>query len=107
MSTLTMNWTQQCTPPCEPRCAARKPAASPLWQLAPKQPRRLAAARAARWLRLREGEAWITADGRRGAPAPEDWWLVAGQTLRLPAGMSVVVEGWPGASFELLEEPPA
>ena len=79
----------------------------PLWRLAAGQALHLPAVRIARWLRLREGQLWITADGRRGGPPPEDWWLAPGQSLRLPAGTPVLAESWGAASFELLEEPAA
>lgn len=108
MSSSTMNGAQEWTVPCEGRggasCKAVARGAGPLWQVAAGRPRRLAAVRTARWLRLHEGELWITADGRRNAPPPEDWWLSAGQSLRLPPRTAVLVEGWPTASFELLEE---
>lgn len=81
--------------------------ATPMWRLAPGQTVQLAPARGARWLRLREGQLWVTADGRPDAPPPEDWWLAPGDSLRLPAGTAVLAEGWPAASFELLEEPQA
>ncbi|WP_428420331.1 DUF2917 domain-containing protein [Methylibium sp.] len=79
--------------------------AMPLWQLGSGQTLRLPATRSARWLRLREGRLWVTAEGRVGAPPPEDWWLAPGQSLRLPAGTEVLAEGWSAASFEVLEEP--
>jgi len=80
---------------------------SPLWRLSRGQTVQLPATRAARWLRLREGQLWITADGRADAPPPEDWWLSPGECLRLPAGTAVLAEGWAATSFELLEEPRA
>lgn len=80
--------------------------ATPLWQLVAGQALRLPASRGARWLRLREGRLWVTAEGRVDAP-PEDWWLVPGESLRLPAGTEVLAEGWSVASFEVLEEPGA
>jgi hypothetical protein len=78
-----------------------------LWQVTPGQALTLPAARTARWLRLREGRLWVTADGRPDAPPPEDVWLTAGDSLRLPPGAAVLAEGWPAASFEVLEEPRA
>ncbi|HEU4457882.1 MAG TPA: DUF2917 domain-containing protein [Methylibium sp.] len=53
-----------------------------------------------RRLRLVEGRLWLTEEGRR-----EDHWLEAGDSLRLEPGRSVLAEGWPTASFEVLEEP--
>lgn len=81
--------------------------AEPVWRLGSGQTLRLQATRNARWLRLREGRLWVTAEGRLGAQPPEDWWLAAGQSLRLPAGTEVLAEGWSAASFEVLEEPAA
>lgn len=79
----------------------------PVWRLVRGQTLRLQAARNTRWLRLREGRLWVTAEGRLGGQIPEDWWLAAGQSLRLPAGTEVLAEGWSVASFEVLEEPTA
>lgn len=79
----------------------------PVWRLVRGQTLRLQAARNTRWLRLREGRLWVTAEGRLGGQIPEDWWLAAGQSLRLPAGTEVLSEGWSVASFEVLEEPAA
>ncbi|MBN9204467.1 DUF2917 domain-containing protein [Methylibium petroleiphilum] len=79
----------------------------PVWRLVRGQTLRLQAARNTRWLRLREGRLWVTAQGRLGGQIPEDWWLAAGQSLRLPAGTEVLAEGWSVASFEVLEEPAA
>jgi len=81
--------------------------ADPVWRLVRGQTLRLQAARNTRWLRLREGRLWVTAEGRLGGQIPEDWWLAAGQSLRLPAGTEVLAEGWSVASFEVLEEPAA
>lgn len=78
--------------------------ASPVWTLGRGQTLQLPATRVARWLRLREGRLWVTADGRSDGPMPEDWWLEPGECLRLPAGTSALAEGWAPTSFELLEE---
>jgi hypothetical protein len=82
-------------------------ATTALWQVAQGQALTLPAARTARWLRLREGRLWVTANGSPDAPPPEDVWLTAGDSLRLPPGAAVLAEGWPAASFEVLEEPRA
>lgn len=105
MSLLSMPRTQQ-SMAAAPAWAGRCAGCPPLWQTAPGQALKLPAVPSARWLRVREGELWVTADGRRGAPPPEDWWLVAGDCLRLPGGTAVLLEGWPVARFELLEEAP-
>lgn len=76
-----------------------------LWRVSRGQALRLPAMRVSRLLRLREGQLWVTADGRLGAAPPEDWWLAPGETLRVPAGARLLASGWPCASFELLEEP--
>jgi hypothetical protein len=109
MSSLVMNRRQQFELPRWSRATARKPAASsdPLWRLAAGCLQRLPAVRAARWVRVHEGALWLTADGRPGAPPPQDWWLLPGQSLRLPARTPVLLEGWPTASFEVLEDPGA
>lgn len=78
-----------------------------LWRVRRGQALRLPATRMTRLLRLREGQLWVTADGRLGAAPPEDWWLRPGETLRVPAGARLLASGWPCASFELLEEPNA
>jgi hypothetical protein len=57
-----------------------------------------------RWIRLVEGRLWLTEEGRSDA-VPEDRWLSPGDSLRLAPGTQVLAEGWPSASFELLEEP--
>lgn len=82
-----------------------RPSCGPLWHLSRGQSLRLPAVRTARWLRVREGQLWITADGQPGGPPPEDWWVQPGGALRLPAGTPVLAEAWQGSSFELLEEP--
>jgi hypothetical protein len=77
----------------------------PLWRLAGGQALRLSAQPTARWLRVREGQLWVTADGRPGGPSPQDWWVQPGDSLRVPPGTPVLAEAWKGASFELLQEP--
>lgn len=74
------------------------------WRLARGHALQLPAVRTVRWLRLHEGELWVTAEGRPGEPPPEDWWLAPGGLLRLPEGRPLLAEAWQGASFELLEE---
>jgi hypothetical protein len=77
----------------------------PLWHLPRGQALRLSAQCTARWLRVREGQLWVTADGRPGGPSPQDWWVQPGDSLRVPPGTPVLAEAWKGASFELLQEP--
>jgi hypothetical protein len=77
----------------------------PLWRLAGGQALRLAAQPTARWLRVREGQLWVTADGQPDGPPPQDWWVQPGDSLRVPPGTPVLAEAWKGTSFELLQEP--
>jgi hypothetical protein len=79
-------------------------AAAPVWTLARRQVRRLAATRQTRWLRVLEGELWLTPSSTAGR-ASEDMWLRAGQRLELPAGVEFVAEGWRDSRFELLLAP--
>jgi hypothetical protein len=87
-----------------PETQRSRNASAPVWTLAHRQARRLAAARQTRWLRVLEGEIWLTpsSTARR---ASEDLWLRAGQRLELPAGVEFVAEGWRDSRFELLLAP--
>ena len=60
----------------------------------------------ARVLQVCAGRLWLTTAGtaREGA---RDVWLVPGDSVELPAGLSVVLEGWPSARFQLLVPPQA
>lgn len=78
----------------------------PLWRLPRGHAMRLHVDRGERWLRVRAGRVWLTAQGRPGRPA-EDLWLGPGDQVRLPRGASWVAEGWPDASFELVVPPGA
>src|SRR5687768_4835180 len=75
---------------------------SPTWRLGRGQALSLPAVRRARWLRVTDGELWLTGDGQPGEPA-EDCWLGKGALSLLPADRAVVIEGHPRASFQLLE----
>jgi len=59
---------------------------------------RVAAARRPRRLAVTAGQVWLTGEGIEG-----DLWLRAGEQVALAAGVEVVAEGWPTASFDLLE----
>lgn len=59
-----------------------------------------------RRLRVTRGRLWLTGEGRPGRPAA-DVWLAAGDGVRLASGSTVVAEGWPQASFELIVPPAA
>lgn len=78
-----------------------------VWQLAPGRSSTLAAASVARWLQVSEGRLWVTTGGQLGGAVPDDAWVLPGQVLEVPAGVSAVLEGWPKASFQLLEAAPA
>ncbi|WP_157271532.1 DUF2917 domain-containing protein [Azohydromonas aeria] len=82
-------------------------AAAPVWTLARRQARRLGAARQTRWLRLLEGELWLTRSAPAGDAASEDLWLRAGERVALPPGVEFVAEGWRDSRFELLLAPQA
>jgi len=75
-----------------------------LWHLPRGKALALPRAPMPRWIRLVEGRLWLTEAGGAGAAA-EDRWLAPGDSVRLAAGAQVLAEGWPAASFELLEEP--
>ena len=92
MNTLTMNELQQ--------------SGQASWRLAPGQSSTLKAAGDTRWLRVCEGKLWVTTAGRLGVEIPDDAWLQPGEVLELPAGVSAVLEGWPQASFQVLEAAP-
>ena len=67
-------------------------------RLGPGHALTLAAARGPRRLVVTSGRLWLTVGG--GA---DDHWLCAGEGLTLAAGQVAVVEGWPEASFQLLQ----
>lgn len=94
MNAATMSYTQQ-----------SGPVSTATWRVAPGQAMRLPPVRRARWLRVLDGELWLTFDGRPGEP-PDDCWLGAGTLTPLPAGREVVLEGHPAAAFQLLEPAP-
>ncbi|NML13633.1 DUF2917 domain-containing protein [Azohydromonas sp. G-1-1-14] len=81
-------------------------AAAPVWTLARRQARHLGAARQTRWLRVLEGELWLTRTATDAA-ASEDLWLRAGDRLALAPGAEFVAEGWRDSRFELLLAAPA
>jgi hypothetical protein len=80
-------------------------AAAPVWTLPRRQARRLVASTQTRWLRVLEGELWLTPTSGEGLPASEDLWLRAGERLVLPPGAEFVAEGWRDSRFELLLAP--
>lgn len=92
MSTELMTETHQSSPPWE-------------WQLAPLQATALAADPHPRWLAVTEGRVWLTA--LKPEVSGEDIWLEPGQRQALPAGTAWLLEGWPQARVQLLQEAPA
>ena len=57
-----------------------------------------------RVVQVRQGRLWLTSPATPHA-ASLDVWLVAGESLELPAGLEVVAEAWPSAEFRLLVPP--
>src|SRR5690349_4607532 len=92
-----------------PETQQSQSAGAPVWTLAQGQARRLAGSRQTRWLRVLEGELWLTRTLRtdQGQPADDDLWLRAGERLALPPGVEFVAEGWRDSRFELLLAPAA
>ena len=77
-----------------------------VWQLPRGASLTLVVGPGERHLRVVRGRLWLTTRGRTGWP-PADVWLGAGDGVRLASGTSVVAEGWPQASFELIVPPGA
>lgn len=57
-----------------------------------------------RWVRVVEGEVWLTLTARDGRGS-DDWWLLRGDRWMLPSGAAAVLEARGRARFELLELP--
>jgi hypothetical protein len=74
-------------------------------RLAPRRAATLDAEAKARWLLVGEGRVWATRTD--GSVQAEDHWLGAGESLALPPGSRWLLEGWPQASFSLVQQPPA
>ena len=73
-----------------------------LWALPAGRALTLSAGRGGRVIQVRQGRVWLTRRGHPDQPA-HDCWVRAGERIAIPADDEVVVEGWPRASFELLE----
>jgi hypothetical protein len=73
------------------------------WPLEAARATRVDAEARPRWLAVTSGRAWLTRSG--AGVEGGDVWLEAGERHLLPAGSEWVVEGWPQARVELLEEP--
>jgi hypothetical protein len=102
MNAHLMNNVQLCCAAPVPLEAAAASRSGALWNLPRGKALALPRAALPRWIRLIEGQLWLTELGQ-----PDDHWLKPGDSLRLAAGAEVLAEGWPAASFELLEEPQA
>jgi hypothetical protein len=77
-----------------------------VWSLPARASTTLRVGPGPRVVQVCEGRLWVTATGTRDAE-PVDVWLAAGDTLDLPDGLTVVVEAWPSARFQLLVPPQA
>ena len=63
-----------------------------------------AAVRGARELRVTHGSVWLTGQGKADEPA-QDVWLAEGESVSLPSGSRIVLEGYAEAQFQLLVPP--
>jgi hypothetical protein len=77
------------------------------WTLSEGRAIRLPAHGRTRWLEVTEGRLWLTHSARSAQDLPLDCWLQAGESVVLPAGQDAVLESWPSARFQLLEQAPA
>ncbi len=73
------------------------------WTLSGREVQTLAAAPSQRWLRVEEGCLWLTRRDSHGQ-REDDVWLVAGESLALPAASEWVLEAWPLARVSLLQQ---
>ena len=76
------------------------------WPLARGEARRLDIGPGPRFLRVAEGQVWLTTAGQ-GEQMGEDRWLAAGESTWLADGSEVVLEAWGEARFQLLVPPDA
>lgn len=76
------------------------------WRLSQGEALKLPIGPGARELKVLEGRVWLTRDGRMNRPAL-DVWLEAGDSIAVPSGAELVLEGWPQARFQLLVPPRA
>ena len=76
------------------------------WSLPERAATTLEIGPGARVLQVCAGRLWLTTAGTSRA-AGRDVWLVPGDSVELPGGLSVVLEGWPSARFQLLVPPQA
>jgi len=77
-----------------------------VWSLPARASMTLQVGPGPRIVHVRDGRLWLTASGT-ARDAAIDVWLAPGDALELPSGLSVVMEAWPDARFELLVPPKA
>jgi Protein of unknown function (DUF2917) len=72
------------------------------WRLARHEATTLNASDEPRWLLVNSGSVWLTQVTAASAhQTPVDIWLAAGQSQRLPAGSTWVLEAWQPAELSL------
>lgn len=76
------------------------------WSLGRGEAQRLDIGPGPRFLRVAEGQVWLTTAGQ-GEQMGEDRWLDAGESTWLADGSEVVLEAWGEARFQLLVPPDA
>ena len=76
------------------------------WSLPERASTTLEIGPGARVLHVCAGRLWLTSSGT-ATTAARDVWLLPGDSVELPAGLVVVLEGWPSARFQLLVPPQA
>lgn len=92
-----MSVTQEC---------ARRSVDAASWLLPRGEARRLSVGPGDRWLKVAEGQVWLTTAGS-GDELAEDQWLKAGEQVWLADGSEVVIEARGEACFQLLVPPAA
>ena len=78
--------------------------ASALWSVSQGTARSLSIGPGARELRVTHGSVWLTGQGKADEPA-QDVWLGEGESVSLPSGSRIVLEGYAEAQFQLLVPP--
>lgn len=73
------------------------------WSLVAGSARRIDAIGAPRWLRVDDGNVWLTATQGDLGEHP-DVWLSGGESVRLPAASQWVIEGRGPARYTLMQE---
>ena len=77
---------------------------SALWSVSQGTARSLSIGPGARELRVTHGSVWLTGQGKTDEPA-QDVWLAEGESVSLPSGSHIVLEGYAEAQFQLLVPP--